>query len=188
LVSNFSQNLSFFQKTTAYPVNTFNYQMIEFNARYVPFTNGTYVVVLNRGSTDLNFTTASILTIVTPPPPTPPVPPTSPPTTTPETIPPPSPPQTPQTPIPPSIPEPPVSPNTPPPPKPQPPIPKRQTRKEYIKSLGITYRLYILDQGAYGNWINQRQREREQEKKTKRKLSTKSYLDQESTYALSVAS
>ncbi len=30
--------------------------MIEFNARFVPFTNGSYVMVMNRGGIDLKFT------------------------------------------------------------------------------------------------------------------------------------
>ena len=60
LLANFSTSITFFTRSTPFTSSTFNYQMIEYNARFVPFQNGTYVTVINRDNKDLNFTTKPV--------------------------------------------------------------------------------------------------------------------------------
>ena len=38
--------------------------MIEYNAFFLPFSNGSYVMIFNRGSRDINFTTLFVNTTI----------------------------------------------------------------------------------------------------------------------------
>ena len=92
IMANYSTNITFFTKATAYTSTTFNYQMLEFNARFISIQNGTYVTIINRDNIDQNFTTKFIDAPQTPDSPiyllptSPPPPSISPPTPTPPPI------------------------------------------------------------------------------------------------------
>ena len=66
----YSQGLTFYVKSISFASTTQNYQLGEYNARTTPLMNGTYVLVINRGSTDATFTTLPVSGAV-PAPPTP---------------------------------------------------------------------------------------------------------------------
>lgn len=71
----YSPSLSFYVKSIPFANTAQNYQLGEYNARTTPFMNGTYVLVVNRGSTDTTFITFPVSGAVPAPPmPTPPSP------------------------------------------------------------------------------------------------------------------
>ena len=72
IVSGYSDRLHFYRRDNAYPPAISNNVLTEWNARFLSFLNDTYVLVFNRGTADVQFTTQFVDVGFTPLPPGPP--------------------------------------------------------------------------------------------------------------------